>query len=259
MQGKRAFMAGVLVLFTSMLSFGQTPEEISFAHQHLEAWRQKKVNVWMNDFGQLAFYRAANAALPPPAAGQKRVVFFGDSITIAWNLDKFFPGKDYVNRGIGGQTTSQMLVRFRQDVIDLKPAVVVILAGTNDIAGNTGPISVADIEANLATMVELAKVHHIAVVLSSLTPSNNYNTSKDMYIERPPEKVMELNHWIKQYCAREHLVYLDYFSAVVDKVGMLRKGLSKGDGLHPNDICYKIMAPLASKAIAKALGAVPAS
>lgn len=245
----------VFMLLMSGLSLGQTPDEVLLAHRHLEAWRQAKASTWMNDFGQLAFYRAANASLPSPTHGQERVIFFGDSITIAWNLDRFFPGRGYINRGIGGQTTSQMLVRFRQDVLDLKPTVVVILAGTNDIAGNTGPISLMDIETNFTTMAELARLHHIAVVLSSLTPVNNYESSKDMYIERPRDEILELNRWLKKYCERENFVYLDYYSALTDDAGMLRKGLSRGDGLHPNDGCYKIMAPLATNAIAKALGA----
>ncbi len=127
----------------------------------LDHYRASRANVFFNDFGELARYRAANAALPPPAAGEKRVVFFGDSITDSWKLDESFPSKPYVNRGIGGQTTSQMLVRFRQDVINLQPKVVVVLAGTNDIAGNTGPIANEDIEANYSDFAELAKAHNI--------------------------------------------------------------------------------------------------
>lgn len=231
----------------------QTADEIAAAHHHLDEWRQNKIPLWMNDFGNLAFYREANQAAGAPSPGQRRVIFFGDSITVSWNLDRSFPGRGYINRGVGGQTTSQMLLRLRQDVIDLRPAVVVILAGTNDIAGNSGPISTADIEANLTTMAELARMHHIAVIFSSLTPVNNYSPSRDMYIERPPARILELNRWLRDYCRHEGLIYLDYFSALVDETGMLRRGLSKGDGLHPNEDCYRIMTPLAAAAVARAL------
>jgi lysophospholipase L1-like esterase len=157
-----------------------------------------------------------------------------------------------VNRGIGGQTTPQMLVRFRQDVIELKPKVVVILAGTNDIAGNTGPMRNEDIEANLATMAELAKAHGIAVVMSSILPVHNYTPkSQDFFAQRPGARVVEVNRWLKDYCAKNGIVYLDYFLAVVDLKGLLKAELAE-DGLHPNDAGYKIMAPLAEAAIARA-------
>src|SRR5438874_10472446 len=140
----------------------------------LDRYRASRVAVYADDYGERTRYRAANAELKVPAADEKRVVFFGDSITDLWRLDQFFPGKPYINRGIGGQTTSQMLVRFRQDVISLQPKVVVILAGTNDIAGNTGPISNEDIEANLATLAELAQVHGVQVVFASVLPVSNF-------------------------------------------------------------------------------------
>ena len=191
--------------------------------------------------------------LGPPAAGENRVVFFGDSITDIWKLENYFPNKPYVNRGIGGQTTPQMLVRFRQDVIDLRPKVVVILAGTNDIAGNTGPMRNDDIEANYASLAELARAHGIHVVYSSVLPVHNYTEqSKDFFAQRPQGRILELNTWLKDYCARNSIVYLDYFSALVDDKGMLKKDLAD-DGLHPNDAGYKIMAPLAEAAIQKAL------
>src|ERR1700731_2021486 len=154
----------------------------------LERYRNSRISIFMNDFGELSRYRDANAALPPPAANENRVVFFGDSITDMWHLDESFPGKPYLNRGIGGQTTPQMLVRFREDVIDLQPKVVVILAGTNDIAGNTGPRSSQDIEANYASMAELARAHQIRVVFSSVMPVNNYTSrSLDFFAQRSPE------------------------------------------------------------------------
>ena len=140
----------------------------------LDQYRASRIAVFTDDYGQLARYRDANAALEPPAPGENRVVFFGDSITDIWKLEESFPGKPYVNRGIGGQTTPQMLVRFRQDVIDLHPKVVVILAGTNDIAGNTGPMRLEDIEADYASMAELARAQRIRVVFSSVLPVHNY-------------------------------------------------------------------------------------
>jgi acyl-CoA thioesterase I len=219
----------------------------------LDHYRASRANVFFNDFGELARYRAANAALPAPAAGENRVVFFGDSITDMWKLEESFPGKPYVNRGIGGQTTSQMLVRFRQDVINLQPKVVVILAGTNDIAGNSGPIANEDIEANYSDFAELAKAHNIRLILSSVLPVNNYTErSKDFFAQRPTERILELNRWLKSYCEKNHLLYLDYFSALVDDKGMLKRDLAD-DGLHPNMAGFAIMAPMAEKAIEKAL------
>ena len=207
----------------------------------------------MNDFGELERYRAANASLAASAAGESRVVFFGDSITDAWDLTKYFPGKPYVNRGIGGQTTSQMLVRFRQDVIDLRPKVVVILAGTNDIAGNTGAIALADIEANLSSMAELARLHDIRVVMSSVTPVHDYTPrAQEFFATRRPAEILGLNGWLKKYCADNGFLYLDYFEAMVDKQGLMKRELAD-DGLHPNVAGYNVMAPLVSTAIEKAL------
>src|SRR5271166_3956113 len=200
-------------------------------------------------------YREANAKLALPSANEERVVFMGDSITDIWNLAKYFPGKPYLNRGIGGQTTPQMLIRFRADVIGLDPKVVVILAGTNDIAGNTGPMSLDEIEANLKTMTELAHIHGIRVVLSSVTPVNGYTERSKLFFPlRSPEKILELNRWMKDYCVRNDCIYLDYFTAMVDDKGLLKSDLAE-DGLHPNDRGYAIMAPLAQKAIEQALAA----
>jgi lysophospholipase L1-like esterase len=226
----------------------------STGHAGLDQYRASRVAVYTDDYGQLARYRDANAALKPPAAGENRVVFFGDSITDIWNIAESFPGKPYINRGIGGQTTSQMLVRLRQDVINLQPKVVVVLAGTNDIAGNTGPISNEDIEANYSTLAELARVHNIRVIFSSILPVHNYTPkAEDFFAQRPTERILALNSWLKDYCTANNLTYLDYFSAMVDDKGMLKRDLAD-DGLHPNKAGYAIMAPLAEKAIAKALG-----
>ncbi|HUA14383.1 MAG TPA: SGNH/GDSL hydrolase family protein [Verrucomicrobiae bacterium] len=219
----------------------------------LDQYRASRIAMFTDDFGQLARYRDANAALPAPTAGENRVVFFGDSITDIWKLADSFPGKPYINRGIGGQTTPQMLVRFRQDVIDLQPKVVVILAGTNDIAGNTGPMRNEDIEANFASFAELARVHGIHVVYSSLLPVHNYtDRSKDFFAQRPQSRILALNAWLQDYCSKNDLIYLDYFSTMVDDRGMMKKDLAD-DGLHPNAAGFKIMAPLAEGAIEKAL------
>jgi lysophospholipase L1-like esterase len=221
--------------------------------QALDNYRAKMAPTLRDDFGQLARYRDANAALKPPAPGENRVVFFGDSITDIWKLDDYFPGKPYINRGIGGQTTPQMLIRFRQDVVDLGPKAVVILAGTNDIAGNTGPERIEDSEANYASMSEVARANHIAVIFSSVLPVHNYTPqSQNMYAFRSPVKILELNRWLKDYCEKSGCIYLDYFSAMVDDKGLLKKELAE-DGLHPNAAGYKIMAPLAEAAIEKAL------
>ena len=182
----------------------------------LDQYRARRIAVFTDDFGQLARYRDANAALTPPKPGEDRVVFFGDSITDIWHLDEYFPGKPYVNRGIGGQTTPQMLVRFRQDVINLQPKVVIILAGTNDIAGNTGPMRLEDIEADYASIADLARANRIKVIYSSVLPVHNYtDRSKDFFAQRSPEKILALNVWLKSYCAAapNGCIYLDYFSA----------------------------------------------
>jgi lysophospholipase L1-like esterase len=206
----------------------------------------------LRDWPNLARYRDENSKLAVPAPGEKRVVFMGDSITDAWGRShgKFFPGKPYVNRGISGQTTPQMVLRFRPDVIDLKPHAVVILAGTNDIAGNTGPATLEEIEDNLATMVELAHAHKIKVVLSSVMPVCDY--IKPQTGRRPPEKISALNAWLQDYAKAHKLVYLDYYSAMLDDQKMLKKELTY-DGLHPNDAGYAAIEPLAAAAIAKAL------
>jgi len=219
----------------------------------LERYRQSKIPIFMNDYGQLARYRDANDALKPPAPGENRIVFFGDSITDGWKLADYFPGKPYVNRGISGQTTPQMLVRFREDVIDLQPKAVVILAGTNDIAGNTGPMTLEQIEANYTSLAELAAANHVKMVFASVLPVNNYTPeSQEFFADRPPAKILELNRWLKNYCADGGCVYLDYFSAMVDSKGLLKRDLAD-DGLHPNVAGYKVMAPIAEAAIAQAL------
>jgi lysophospholipase L1-like esterase len=216
------------------------------------------------DYGRLSRYAAANAALAPPVAGVPRVVFFGDSITDNWSkagYGGFFPGRPYVNRGIGGQTTSQMLVRFRADVVAIKASVVVILAGTNDIAGNAGPVALETVEDNLADMVELARTHGIRVVLAALLPvSDDKKDAKGQPIvrttDRPPATIQALNGWLADYAKKNDAVSLDYFSAVADVSGRLKAELTD-DGLHPNAAGYALMAPRAEKAIAEALHRPP--
>lgn len=219
---------------------------------------------WLRDWPFLARYREANAILLPPAKDELRVVFLGDSITAGWSSPQFggfFPGKPYVNRGIGWQTTAQLLLRFGPDVIALQPRVVVILAGTNDIASNTGPMTLEETEGNLASMAELGRAHGIRVVLSSVMPvsddvTNSEGKKRLQTPDRPPEKILALNEWIKKYAAANGITYLDYFSATVDEKGFLKSELT-GDGLHPNAKGYAVMAPLAEKAIQEALAAKP--
>jgi acyl-CoA thioesterase I len=205
----------------------------------------------LNDWPQLARYRDANATLPEAAAGEKRVVFYGDSITDAWarKPEEFFPGKPYVGRGISGQTTPQMLVRFQQDVVHLKPAVVVILAGTNDIAGNTGPSTPEMIEDNFMSMLAIARANNIRFVVSSILPADHYSWRPGV---QPAEEIRAMNARLKAMCEREHLVYLDYYAAMANTKGGLDPDLA-ADGVHPTAKGYAMMSPLAEKAVAAAL------
>jgi len=214
----------------------------------------------LGDWPALGRYRDGNARLAPPAKGEARIVFMGDSITDNWDKEGyggFFPGRPYVNRGISGQTTPQMLVRFRPDVIALHPKVVVILAGTNDIAGNTGAMALSAVEDNLASMAELSQVHGIRVVLASVLPVDDDDRDREGHLLlrtncRPPSQIAALNQWIRDYAAAHGHVYLDYAGPLSDEKGMLKADLSD-DGLHPNARGYAVMAPLAEKAIADAL------
>lgn len=218
--------------------------------------RAERLELRLKDWPFLGRYREANAKVQQPVKDEVRVVFFGDSITDMWKLPDYFAGKPYINRGIGGQTTPQMLIRFRPDVITLKPAVVVILAGTNDIAGNTGPTTPEAIQGNLTSMVELARANGVRVVLASLLPVSDYNKNEkgERFIQtarRPPEQIKALNEWMKRYAALHGLTYLDYYGAMVDERGFLREDLSY-DGLHPNRKGYEVMAPLADRAVRSA-------
>jgi len=217
----------------------------------IAAFTLMNLTIQAQDWANLQRYRAANLQLGAPQSGEKRVVFMGNSITENWvRMDSaFFRGRPYIGRGISGQTTPQMLVRFRQDVIDLHPAVVVILAGTNDIAGNTGPTTLSAIMGNIASMAELARQHRIAVVLSSVLPVFDYPWKPGL---QPAEKIVELNQRIAAYAKANGMIYLDYFSSMADARKGLRAELGD-DGVHPNLAGYRIMGPLAEKAIAEAL------
>jgi lysophospholipase L1-like esterase len=205
----------------------------------------------LQDWNQLGRYHAANEALKTQPPEPKRVVFFGDSITDIWKLAESFPGKPYANRGISGQTTPQMLVRMFPDVVDLEPAAFILLAGTNDIARNTGPETLAMIEENIQAMTELARAHGVKAILCSVMPISDY-TARKQSEQRPPADVLKLNAWLREYAAKVHAEYVDYYSALVDEKGMLKDGYS-GDGLHPNAKGYELMAPLAEAAIGRAL------
>lgn len=203
------------------------------------------------DWPNLSKYQEENAQLKPVAPGEKRIVFMGDSITEFWSTidSDYFIGKPYLNRGISGQTTPQMLVRFRADVIDLKPSAVVILAGINDIAGNTGPVTLQMITNNIFSMVELAHANQIKVILCSVLPAYDFPWKPN---QNPAQKVVDLNKMIKKYADAKGILYLDYFSAMRDERDGLKSAYS-GDGVHPNKLGYQVMAPLAEKAIKEVL------
>jgi lysophospholipase L1-like esterase len=205
------------------------------------------------DWGNMSRYAHENWSLRDPEPGEQRVVFMGDSITEGWtgHDPAFFDGKAYLNRGISGQTTPQMLLRFRQDVIGVQPKVVVLLAGTNDIAQNTGPISLEQIMANIISMAEMAKANNIRVLLGSVLPANYYEWSPRIEAKR---QIAALNLMIQRYAVKSGAVYVDYYSAMVDEKKGMRDGLSNDkDGVHPNMAWYKVMEPIVEKAIAEAL------
>ena len=253
---KKSILCLFLALIGAAHTFAQTPTPAPGTVE-AEKVRADRAESRFNNFANYNRYKDANAQLAAPTKDENRVVFMGDSITDFWKLNEYFPNQPYINRGISGQTTSQMLLRFRGDVIDLKPKVVIIFAGTNDISFNTGPITLEQIEGNLMSMAELARANGIKVILASLTPVSDYNKNKagemiNRTVQRPPAQILELNKWIKHYAAQNDFVYLDYFSATVDDKGFLKVDIAN-DGLHPNAQGYAIMKPLAEEAIKTAL------
>lgn len=220
----------------------------------LGPFRAKLVPSLMQDFGERYIYAAANRALPPPKPGERRVVFLGDSITDRWNLAASFPGKPYVNRGIGSQVTPQMILRFHQDVVALRPSAVVILAGTNDVQGFLQHETPEQIQTNWEAMADLADRHGIKLVFASLLPVNNYSEkAKQVLHERNPAELRTLNVWLRRFCATRGYVYADYYTQLVDGSGLLARDLSD-DGVHPLPPGYARMTLVAEAAIRQALG-----
>ncbi len=209
----------------------------------------------LGDWPQLGRYHADDVRVEQLPAQVGRVVFLGDSITDIWNLPRYFPGKPYINRGISGQTTAQMVLRMFPDVIDLHPRAVVLLAGTNDIAQNTGPVTLRMIAENVEAMTELAHRHHIHVIFCSLLPVSDY-TRTPQTSNRPPADILALNQWLRSYARAQHEIYCDYYAAVVDAKGMFTAGLS-GDGLHPDAQGFARLAPVAQHCIDEALALPP--
>ena len=249
----RPFALGIYFLLLTVVAVAQQPATQTPAPDSPEALKQQveRLQRRLNDWPNLERYKEANAKVPPVQKNEARVVFLGDSITDGWKLAEYFPNKPYINRGISGQTTPQMLIRMRPDVIAHKPKAVLILAGTNDIAGNTGPMTIEMITDNYASIAELAKANGIKVIFASVLPIHDYGRTK-VSERRSPENILKLNNWLKTYCKANGHTYLDYFSKMVDDNGMLKAELAN-DGLHPNAEGYKIMAPLAEAAIQQTL------
>lgn len=253
---KRTVFLSIAIVAVVSAVTAQTPVPSPGTYEYEKA-RADRLESRFNNYANYARYREANKQLAAPAKDENRVVFMGDSITDSWKLNEYFSGQPFVNRGISGQTTSQMLLRFRPDVIDLKPKVVVILAGTNDIGAITGAMTIEAIEGNIISMVELARANNINVVLASVLPVSDYNKNRAgetivRTVQRPPAQIAALNERLKKYAAANDLVYLDYYSATADEKGFLKSEIAN-DGLHPNAKGYEIMKPLAENAIKTAL------
>jgi lysophospholipase L1-like esterase len=251
-----------LILAAAMPAFAadyqSSPPRRSVVEKDWGPWlgpfRAKLVPGLMEDFGERYLYREANARLGPPRPGEKRVVFLGDSITDKWDLAASFPGRPYVNRGIGSQVTAQMLLRFHQDVIALRPAAVMILAGTNDVQGFLQRETVEQIESNWEAMADLADRHRIAVVFGSILPVHDHGEQARGVTEgRPPATLRALNIWLRAFCRARGYAFADYEAVLADRHGLLRKELS-ADGVHPLAQGYALMGPVAEAAIGRALG-----
>src|SRR5580658_9322561 len=226
--------------------FAELREDLQRIQLHFEATLETQTQVEQkrdSDPNNLKRYADADSKMLPPATKVPRVVFLGDSITDAWRLNEYFTGRDFINRGIGGQTTSQMLARFREDVLALNPKLVVILAGTNDIANGTAANQIED---NLATMGDLAKEHGIRVAFASILPVSDYHTDADpQYLRtqgRPPATIYAINQWLRTFCQNAGFAWMDYYAAMVDPMGQMKVDLSD-DGLHPKDKGYRVMSP----------------
>jgi lysophospholipase L1-like esterase len=270
-----ALLAGALL--TGPQAFAQLAEEFNLPPSNCcLAMTARSLADQLQDWNQLGRYHQANAELKRQPVPPGRVVFMGDSITDLWRLEEYFPGQPYVTRGLGGQTTPQMLARMYPDVVELKPAAMVLLAGINDIARNTGPSTAEMIQHNIMAMSDLARHNGIKVLLCSILPVSDYPflaqeraggpppaaragapgrgpmVRMRMTTSHPPADILKLNAWMKEYAQRINAMYVDYFSALVDERGWLKEGLAN-DGLHPNADGYKIMAQIISAAIQKAL------
>ena len=247
-------LAGGLLAQTSGQATTNPPAQKEGTVEALKT-RIRRMEARLEDWAELGRYAKANAELGAPKKGEKRVVFYGDSITDVWRLDEYFPNHlEYINRGISGQTTPQMLIRFMPDVLDLKPAAVVILAGTNDIAGNTGPMTVEQIEENYAAMATLARANSVKVYFCSVLPVHGYTErSKIFFPSRDPKKILALNAWLKSNAKKYDYIYVDYFSEMVDESGYLQKDLAE-DGLHPNAKSYAVMASVLNAALKSTAG-----
>lgn len=244
----------VTVAFTGTL-WGQAMNTPAVAPQPDPTLQKERMVKRLADWPDLARYRDEDAALGAPGTGEQRVVFFGASITDFWGrkYGEFFPGKPYVNRGISGQVTSQMLVRFQQDVVHLKPAAVIIAdAGANNIAGNAGPATLEMFQNDIVSMVAIARANHIRVILASLLPASRFPWKPEA---RPAAEIREWNEWLKHYAIEQRMIYLDYYSALVDAEGGMKPELAFDGAVHPNTAGYAVMQPLAEKAIAEALAA----
>jgi lysophospholipase L1-like esterase len=276
-------MANVLAIVVSLvptLAIAQVDELNRSRQQCCHPAAARALSDQLHDWNQLGHYHADNEKLKTQPAEAGRVGFMCDSVTENWKLKQYFPGKPYINRGILGQNTAQILGRMFEDVINLKPEAMILLAGTNDISRDdidwscvircaaglelrstqlSNPVSrrpletLERVEENPQMMTELAQLHGIKVVLCAVTPVSDYGSVK-MTALRSPSDILKLNAWLKDYAARAHAAYCDYFGALVDDKGMMKEGTSRGDGLHPNDKGYELMAPVATAAIQQVLG-----